>query len=81
MPDDCGYRLTAYEPIVESLMRCEYRADGWELTVRHRHYGGRFGECPPALYSDLTLTELEDVLAASMATWGPTHTPRVDGRR
>lgn len=68
-------RLSSFEPIVEGLMRLEYYADGWCLTVRHRHYSGRFGECDVDTYSCLSTAELCDVLEASLATWGPLHSP------
>lgn len=71
MPDDCGYRLTSFEPIVEGLVRLQYHADGWELAVRHRHYAGRFGECPVALYSCLTIQEVAETLEATVWAWGP----------
>lgn len=71
MTDDCGYRLTSFEPIVEGLMRLEYHADGWELVVRHRHYAGKFGECRPTTYGGLTTGELADVIECTCAAWGP----------
>jgi hypothetical protein len=78
MSDDCGYRLTSFEPIVEGLMRLEYHADGWELAVRHRHYAGHFGDCGVQQYSKLTLHELEDLLGAVVDAWGP-FSPTVVG--
>lgn len=71
MTDDCAYRLTSFEPIVECLMRCEYHADGWELVIRHRHYAGHFGECPVHSYGRLTLYELLEVLECEANGWGP----------
>jgi len=58
MPGNCAYQLTAFEPIVEGMLRLEYHADGWSLWVRHRHYGGLFQDCPPESYDRLSAGEL-----------------------
>jgi hypothetical protein len=71
MNKNCAYRLGSYEPIIEGLMRLEFSADGWELWVRHRHYAGKFRDCEVESYGRLTGEELADVLAATVAQWGP----------
>lgn len=73
--EQCAYRLSSFEPIVEALLRVEYNASGWKLWIRHRHYGGLFGDCEPEEVDRLTVEELIDVLEAHASQWGPSHPP------
>lgn len=67
----CSYRLSSFEPVVEVLVRLEYFVGGWSLWVRHRHYGGLFGDCDPMEFSSLSTGEMLDVLCAVLEQYGP----------
>ena len=67
----CAHTLLSHEPVVEGLVRLECYADGWTLWIRHRHYGGLFGDCPASEYAQMTLEEVCDVLEVSCMQWGP----------
>lgn len=71
MTENCAYRITSYEPVVEVLIRAEQHYEGWSLWLRHRHFGGLFADCPPDEFDSLSHAEMLDVLCAHAALWGP----------
>lgn len=69
MTANCSYQLTSFEPIVEAIWRIERFHDGWQLWLRHRHYGGLFTDCGVEEYSSLSDLELVDALGAIVMSW------------
>lgn len=77
VPVTCAHRLTAYEPVIEGLIRVDWGHNGWELTMRHRHVGGLFADCSTFEVSHLTTGEMLDVICAVADEWGPFGGPPV----
>lgn len=73
MTDHQQLTTTPYNPIDGSLLELSQDSEGWRLTVRHRHVGGRFGECGSTYYDPMTLAEALDVIDAEMHSSG--HEP------
>lgn len=69
--------LTSYQPIVGALVELSQDFMGWRLAIRHRHYSGRFGECEPTVFEELTLGEALDVIDATLCTLHTTPSPLV----
>lgn len=69
--------ILSAEPVVELLLRVEWRADGLSLWWRHRHYAGLFTDCEDCTCTRLTHGELYDVLTCLVDEVGPTGQSRL----
>lgn len=59
-----GMHLTTFEPLNGLIITAECFAEGWHMTIRHRHHSGLFTDCDKEEFERLTSRELEDALLA-----------------
>lgn len=62
--------ILEFEPIDRAWLRLECREDGWYLHIAHAHRCGKPGDCDSEQYAALTLSEVMDVLDATLLTLG-----------